>query len=112
RARRQFMLTRADEVRNPREAVMAALNSPLMLSALPMRVATFSLQGPDPTKIQLLIHAGVGADYSQSRVVTFGYTITDGAGRIVESLGGDARLPPVMNGVPSELQYNVGSAVP
>ena len=38
--------------------------------------------------------------------------ITDATGRIVESLGGDTRLTPILNGVPSELQYNVGSSVP
>jgi hypothetical protein len=83
-----------------------------MMAALPLQVATFSLRGPDPAKIQLLIHAAVGTDYSTSKVVTFGYLITDREGRIVESLAGDARLPPVMNGVPSALQYNVGSSVP
>jgi len=113
RARRQFTSRPTDRpAQNPREAVMAALNSPLMLPALPLRVATFSLQGPDPTKVQLLIHAGVGADYAQSKVVTFGYTIADASGRIIESLGGDMRLAPIMNGVPSELQYTVGSSVP
>ena len=91
---------------------MAALASPLLVSALPLQVATFSLRGPDPTKIQLLIHAAIGADYSASRVVSFGYVISDREGRIVESLGGDARLPPVMNGVPSPLQYNVGASLP
>jgi Tfp pilus assembly protein PilF len=44
--------------------------------------------------------------------VSFGYTITDGQGRIVESLGGDTRLSPVMNGWPSPLQYDVASSIP
>jgi hypothetical protein len=44
--------------------------------------------------------------------VSFGYFITDRDGRVVESLAGDARLPPVMNGVPSALQYNLGSSLP
>jgi VWFA-related protein len=112
RSRRQFMISPVEKAKSPREAVTAALNAPLVISALPLQVATFSLQGPDVTKIQLLIHAAVGADYASSKVVTFGYMITDKDGRIIESLGGDARLPPVMNGVPSPLQYNVGSSIP
>ena len=101
-----------DHPRNPREAVMSALASPMMISALPLTVATFPLQGPDPAKIQLLMHAAAGSDYSSSKVVTFAYTLTDAQGRIVESLGGDARLQPVMNGVPSPLQYDVASSLP
>ena len=113
RSRRQLMTPPgADGPRNPREAAMAALASPLVVSALPLQVASFSLRGPDPTKIQLLIHAAIGADYTSSKVVSFGYIISDAEGRIVESLGGDARLPPVMTGVPSPLQYNLGSSIP
>jgi VWFA-related protein len=113
RSRRQFMTNvEQDRPRSPRDVVMAALGSPLMIAALPLQVATFSLRGPDPAKIQLLIHAAVGTDYATSKVVTLGYIISDREGRIVESLAGDARLPPVMNGVPSALQYNVGSSIP
>lgn len=113
RSRRQLSAS-ADlgRARTPRENVMAAVSSPLTMSGLPLQVASFSLQGPDPTKIQLLIHASVGSGYTSSKVVSFGYFITDRDGRIVESLAGDARLPPVMNGVPSSLQYNLGSSVP
>jgi VWFA-related protein len=113
RSRRQLMTPPGGDVaRSPREAAMSALASPLNVSGLPMRVATFSLRGPDPTKIQLLIHAAVGSGYTSSKVVSFGYVISDAEGRIIESLAGDARLPPVMNGVPSALQYNMGSSIP
>jgi tetratricopeptide (TPR) repeat protein len=112
RARRALLATRDDlNPRNPREAVMAALATPLPVSALPMRVATFSLLGPEAQKVQLLIHADVGTDYSSSRVVTFGYIISDEAGRIVDSQAGDARLPPIMNGVPSALQFSAGASL-
>ena len=50
--------------RSPREAVAAALGTPLLVSALPLRVATFSLRGPESGKIQLLIHADIGTDYT------------------------------------------------
>lgn len=112
RSRRQVMRAGdLDHPRNTREAVMSALQSPMMIAGLPIQVATFSLRGPDPTKVQLLMHAAVGSDYSTSKLVTFGYTITDAQGRMVESLGGDARLSPTVNGVPSSLQYDVAASL-
>jgi len=47
------------------------------MSALPLRVATFALQGADPNKVQLLIHADVGNSYSAARRVLIGYAIRD-----------------------------------
>ena len=62
--------------------------------------------------MQLLIHADVGTDYSASKVVSFGYVITDREGRIVDNQAADMRLLPVMNGVPSALQYTAGASLP
>jgi Tfp pilus assembly protein PilF len=92
--------------------MFAALDSPLALSALPLRVASYSLRGPEPSKVQLLIHADVGENYSGSRVVSLGYLITDQKGSIVESHAADARLQPVMQGVPSPLQFTGGASLP
>lgn len=97
--------------RNPREAVAAALSTPLPISALPLRLATFALQGPELHKIQLLIHADIGVDYSSSRSVSVGYVITDREGRVVESHASMTRLPPVMSGVPSPLQFSAGASL-
>jgi len=97
---------------NPRDAMLAALANPLPLSALPLRVATYSLQGPEAGKVQLLIHADVGHDYLAARAVSLGYIILDEAGRTVESQISRARLPPVMNGVPSALQFSGGASLP
>jgi tetratricopeptide (TPR) repeat protein len=92
--------------------VIAALATPLPLSALPIRVATFSLKGPEPDKLQLLIHADVGTDYANSQIVSLAYTISDPNGRIVDSQGASARLPPIMVGVPSALQFAGGASLP
>ena len=108
-------LINATEIRKPRnarESIMSALETPLPLSALPLRVATYSLQGPEADKVQILIHADVGSDYSASRVVSLGYLITDETGRLVDSQMANARLQPVMNGVPSALQYAGGASLP
>jgi VWFA-related protein len=114
RSRRQILNAAADARgrRSPRQSMIAGLSSPLLSSALPLRVASFSLQGPERDKIQLLIHADVGTDYASSRVVSLGYVITDQNGRLIDSKTADARLQPTMNGVPSSLQYTAGASLP
>lgn len=98
--------------RDSRQVAIDALNSPLMLSALPLRVSTFSLRDPDPEKVQVLLHAAVGEGYPSPGIVSLAYTFTDADGRIVESQAANARLSPVMVGVPSPLQYRVAASVP
>ena len=114
RSRRQILNAASDARgrRSPRQSMIAALSSPLLSSALPLRVASFSLQGPERDRVQLLIHADVGNDYPASKVVSIGYVITDQNGRIADSKTADARLQPVMNGVPSSLQYTAGASLP
>jgi VWFA-related protein len=112
RARRQFVSTAEDaRVRSPREAVTAGLSTPLLLSALPLRVISFALRGPERGRIQLLIHAEVGTEYTAATPVSIGYMLFDRAGRLVDSQSVDARLSPIMNGVPSPLQYTAGASV-
>ena len=116
RSRRHVINTatdrRARAVRTPRQAVATALGSPLLASALPLRVASFALQGPERDKVQLLIHADVGSDYPNSKVVSLGYMISDRNGRLVDSKAVDMRLLPVMAGVPSPLQFTSGASLP
>jgi VWFA-related protein len=112
RTRRQFVSTAEEtRTRSPRDAVTAALGTPLLLSALPLRVASFALQGPERGKIQLLIHADIGTEYSAARPVAIGSMLFDRAGRLVDSQSVDARVGPVVNGVPSPLQYTAGASV-
>ena len=99
-------------VKSPREQVAAAISTPLPIAALPLRVTTFSLQGPEQGKVQLLIHADIGTDYAAPRNATVGYAISDREGRMVDSQIGEARLPPIMNGVPSALQFTGGASLP
>jgi len=114
RSRRQILNTPADARigRTPHQAVANALASPLLLSALPLRLASFALQGPEHDKVQLLIHADIGTDYTSSKVLSLAYVISDKDGRIMENRAFDARLLPVMAGVPSALQYSAGASLP
>jgi VWFA-related protein len=96
-----------------RETLMAGLTSPLPLSALPLRVATFAMQGQGRDgKVQLLIHADVGVNYTTNRPVSLGYLFVDKQGRIVESQAAGMKLKPMMDGVPSPLQFTGGAAIP
>ncbi|HEV3141687.1 MAG TPA: tetratricopeptide repeat protein, partial [Vicinamibacterales bacterium] len=63
-------------------------------------------------KVQLLIHADIGTDYTSSKVLSLAYVITDREGRTVENRAFDARLLPVVPGVPSALQYSAGASLP
>jgi VWFA-related protein len=117
RSRRQLLNTVSDlraarAARSPRQSVAAALISPLVASALPLRVASFALQGPEKDRVQILIHADIGNDYPGSKVVSVGYIITDANGRMVDNKSTDMRLLPVMNGVPSALQFTAGASLP
>ncbi len=112
RSRRAIVASDAGRPKTPRELVTAAVESPLPVSALPLRVATFSLQGPEAGKVQVLIHADIGTDYAAARSTTIGILITDAEGRLVDSRIGEERLLPVMNGVPSALQYTAGTLLP
>jgi VWFA-related protein len=113
RSRRQLVNAASDRPapRTARAAAAAALNSPLIATALPVRLASFALQGPETDKVQLLIHADVGTDYPASKVVSVGYVITDSAGKIVDRKSSDVRLLPVMAGVPSPLQFTTGASL-
>jgi VWFA-related protein len=114
RSRRQLtMLPEDNEPKTARELVMSSLTSPLTMSALPLKVATFALQAQgNDGHVQLLIHADIGVNYASSRPVSLGYIFTDKTGRIVESQAANARLRPVMEGVPSPLQFTGGASVP
>jgi VWFA-related protein len=111
RSRRQILDSRPLTPRSMRQSVAAALGSPLLVSALPLRVATFALQGPEQGRVQLLVHADVGSDYSASKLVSIGYVFIDQTGRVVEGQAVDGRLQPVMNGVPSSLQFIGGASL-
>jgi VWFA-related protein len=113
RTRRQILNAPAEArgPRTPRQSVVAALSSPLLSAALPLRVASFSLQGPERDKVQIVIHVDVGSDYAASKPVAVGYLIVDRSGRVVDTHAEAIRLLPVMNGVPSPLQFTAGASL-
>ena len=112
RARRKLLnVAPPVDRRSPSERVAAGLKSPLPLATLPLRVATFALQGPETGKVQMLVHADVGRDFSGPRRMAVGYSILDESGQEVEGRRLDSRLTPAMNGVPSALQFAAGASL-
>jgi VWFA-related protein len=111
RARKQLAAQNGPGPRSPRESVIAGLTSPLVLSALPLRVTTFSVREPETPRVQLLIHADIGSEYATPAAVSLGYVISSASGRIVHSQSLDARLPPAVAGIPSPLQFQVAEAI-
>jgi VWFA-related protein len=94
---------------SPLEEIAAALSSPLVVPSLPLRLATFSMRDPKESKIQVVIHADVGTEYTSAQAVTLGYVITDSKGAVVINQTGTGRLPPAIRGAPSPLVF-AGSA--
>lgn len=112
RARRQFVL--APPVSAPSQAQQAlvyALASPLPVSGLPMRAITFTLQGPERDKVQLLIHAEVGNGYTAPTPLSAGFVLRDATGRIVDTRLSKTTLVPTLAGSPSPLVYVAGASV-
>ena len=113
RTRRQLLNVSADlnRPKTARDAVNASITAPLLMSALPLRVVTFALKGPEQSKVQLLIRAEVGTDYVDPKPAVLGYVIMDAAGTSVEQRTFAAVLTPAMNGVPGALQYTGGASL-
>lgn len=113
RARRDLAdvsLARGDAAGAPLEAVAAALGSPLVATTLPLHVATFSLRDEDPSRIQVLIHADIGSDYTTAKAVSLGYVISDSRGTVVVHQVGGGRLAPFGSG-PAPLAYTVSASL-
>ncbi len=113
RSRRQILDVNADRIRPPREAVLAALSTPLLMSALPVRVATFALGGVDRGRVQVLIHADIGTEYTAPRPVSVGFVVLDRDGRMVATrMASEDRIEPIVQGVPSPLQFTASASLP
>jgi tetratricopeptide (TPR) repeat protein len=96
---------------SPRDAAMAALAEPFLLTGLPLRGIAFALRGPDPAKLQLLIHVDVGSSYTAPARLAVAYAVFDRNGRALDGQVTDSRLAPAANGVPSAVEYGAGASV-
>src|SRR5262249_23932216 len=90
--------------RSAHDAAVGGLNSPILLSALPLRVATFVLPA-EKGKVQVVIHAEIGSDYGTSTPVSIAYMLEDRAGTGREARTYDRTLEPLVEGVPSSVDF-------
>ncbi len=109
RTRRQVVADAAP--RTARDLAARALASPLPNPAVPIQVGTFSLGGQEPGKIQLLIRAEIGDDYTSPGSMLVGYLVIGEKGQIVESRGVERELRPAVSGVPSPLEFTTTISV-
>jgi len=101
----------AEVDRTPRQVVAAALQAPTIAVGLPVRGVAVSFRDADRSKVQLLVHAEVGADYDKAQNIAIGFTLTDREGRIVGGQLGSTSLAPAVAGLPSSLSYVAGANV-
>jgi VWFA-related protein len=104
RSRRTMTADWPAKPQSPEDRVNAALSNPLMLSALPLRGIAFAMRGPDPSKLQLLIHADIGAEYTSARTLSVAHVVLDAQKRAIDGQMSEQRLTPP-GGLPSPVQY-------
>jgi Flp pilus assembly protein TadD len=83
-----------------------------MLTALPLRAITFSLQDKDPANVQVLIHVDVGEAYAAPEEVAVAYAIIDAEGRTAGSQLFSGKLAPGASGLALPLSYVAGAQLP
>jgi VWFA-related protein len=96
---------------SPRDAAMAALAEPFLLTRLPMRGIVFALRGADPSQLQLLIHVEIGSTYTGPVRLAVAHAVFDRDGRAIDGQVTDSRLGPAANGVPSPIEFVAGASV-
>jgi VWFA-related protein len=96
---------------SPRDAAMAALAEPFVLTSLPMRGIAFALRGADPSKLQLLIHVDIGSSYTGPVRIAVAHAVFDRDGHAIDGQVTDSRLAPAAAGVPSPIEFVAGASV-
>ena len=113
RSRRQLIVDApATRARTADEALLPAFSSPTTVAGLPMRVSSFAMRGPGGKDVQLLIHAEVGADYTEQQTVVLGFVIADTDGKVVQRRAGNSTLRPAIPGEASALQVTTSVTLP
>jgi VWFA-related protein len=96
---------------SPRDAAMAALAEPFLLTSLPMRGIAFALRGPDSSKLQLLIRVDIGSSYNGPVRLAVAHAVFDRNGRAIDGQVTDSRFSPAAAGVPSPIEFVAGASV-
>ena len=103
RPRRRLLVD--DPATTAKDLAARALASPLVSSAIPVRVAAITFGGQERGRVQLAVRAEIGEGYSKRSSMLVGYLLLDADGKVVESRGIEGELKPLTDGAPSPLQF-------
>ena len=103
RSRRRLLLD--DPAATAKDLAARALASPLVSSGVPIRIAAFAFGGQERGKVQLVVRAEIGEGYSSPLSMVVGYLLLGADGKVVDSRGVERELMPLIDGVPSALQF-------
>ena len=103
RPRRRLLVD--DPATTAKDLAARALASPLVSSAIPVRVAAITFGGQQRGKVQLAVRAEIGEGYSSPASMLVGYLLLDADGKVVDSRGVERELNPLTDGAPSPLQF-------
>jgi VWFA-related protein len=113
RNRREVMLTKAAvKPATGREILAAAFRSDQPETALPVRLATFSLAPDDSGAQRVLISADIGADSTGPADIWTAYATTDAAGRAQPGVAQEQRLRPRAAGPRGALSFTAQTVLP
>jgi hypothetical protein len=70
------------------------------------------MRGPGGKDVQLMIHAEVGADYTEQKTVVLGFVIVDAGDKVVQRRAGNSTLRPSIPGESSALQVTTSVNLP
>ena len=103
RPRRRLLID--DPAATAKDLAARALASPLVSSAVPIRVAAFAFGGQERGKVQLAVRAEIGEGYTSPVSMVVGYLLLGADGKVVDSRGVERELETAPDGVPSALQF-------
>ena len=109
RPRRRLLID--DPAATAKDLAARALASPLVSSGVPIRIAAFAFGGQERGKVQLAVRAEIGEGYSSPLSMVVGYLLLGADGKVVDSRGVERELMPLIEGVPSALQFAATIAV-
>lgn len=113
RSRRQLIVNApARRARSAEEALLPAFSSPTPIAGLPIRVTSLAMRGSGGNDVQLMIHAEVGADYTEQKSVVLGFVIAGAGDKVVQRRAGNSTLRPSIPGEASALQMTTSVNLP
>jgi VWFA-related protein len=85
RARSEFAVSTSTGARSAETILADALRSPLLANDIPLRLSTYTLRDPKSDKLRILLVADIDRAQNPDGRITFGYTLTDEKGKMIDS---------------------------